>query len=211
MPTPVRRPRLPIFAITGAAALSVAALSWPAPAHADGDRAFGSISSVSGNTFEVDGNTPVAFTDATKISEAIPAQLGDVTVGSCLKAGPTPDSAPADSGAITAKWVMISTAVDGKCPQRPGSAAPTGPHHGVRGVVDAIAGNTITVTGETATTTVTVTDDTGIRKRLPADAHAITAGKCVAARGIKDDQGVLQANKVTVWAATGGDCPQPGG
>lgn len=211
MPVHARTPRLAIFTITGAAALSVAALSWPAPAHAEGDRAFGPISSVSGNTFEVGGNTPVAFTDATRISEAIPAQLGEVTVGSCVKAGPTPDSTPADSGAITAKWVMISTAVDGKCPQRPGSATPSGPHHGVRGVVEAVAGNTITVTGETATTTVTVTDGTGIRRRLPANAAAITAGKCVAARGTKDDQGVLQANKVTVWVANVGDCPQPEG
>lgn len=210
MLTHTRTPRFAAFAITGATALSLAALSAPAPAHAEGDGAMGPISSVSGNTFEVGGNTTVAFTDATKISEAIPAQLGDVTVGSCVKAGPTPDSTPADSGAITAKWVMISTTVDGKCPQRPG-AAPGAPHHGVRGVVNSVAGNTITVTGDTATSTVTVTDATGFRKRVPADAHAITEGKCVATRGTKDDHGVLQANRVTVWAADGGDCPQPGG
>ncbi|MEO8813718.1 MAG: DUF5666 domain-containing protein [Mycobacterium sp.] len=209
MPVHPRTLRFAAFAITGATALSVAALSAPAPAHAEGDGAFGPITSVSGNTFEVGENTAVAFTDATKISEAIPAQLGEVTVGSCVKAGPTPDSTPADSGAITAKWVMISTAVDGKCPQRPG-AAPGGPHHGVRGVVNAVAGDTITVAGDTATSTVTVTDATHFRKRQPADAQAVTAGKCAAVRGAKDDQGVLQANRVTVWASNGGACPQPG-
>lgn len=209
MPVRSRTPRLAILTITGATALSLAALSTPAAAHADGERVIGPISAVSGATFEVTqpgGVTQVAYTEATKINEAVPAQLGEVTVGSCVKAGPTPDSAPVDSGAITAKWVMISTAVDGKCPQRPGAPDAAGPHHGVRGIVDAVAGDTITVAG----TAVTVTDATGFRKRVPATAAVISPGKCVATRGEKDESGVLQATRVTVWTAgAGGDCPQP--
>ncbi|MEO6794732.1 MAG: DUF5666 domain-containing protein [Mycobacterium sp.] len=215
-PSHARTLRFTTFAITGAAALSVAALSLPAPAHAEGDRVFGPISSVSGNTFEVahaDAATSVAFTDTTRIFESVPAQLGEITAGTCIKAGATPDSSPADSGAITAKFVSISTAVDGKCPERPAAAdspAPPVPHRGVRGVVDSVSGDTLTVTGQAGQTTVTVTDSTHFRRSIATGASAISTGKCAAARGAKDGDGVLQATKVTVWAANGGDCPQPG-
>lgn len=215
MPALPLLPRVAILAATGVAALSVAALATPAPAHAQGDRAFGSIASVTDNSFEVtgpSGSTQVAFTDATKVSEAVPAERSDITVGSCVKAGPGAGSAPADDGAFTAKWVMISTAVDGTCPQAPApdSAAPPAPHRGVRGVVNAVTGDTLTVTRQdTSTATVTVTDATHLRTRTPADAQAITQGKCVAARGDKDGNGVLQATRVTVWATTDGNCPKP--
>lgn len=208
-PTPVIR------TLTGAAALFAAALFVPATAHAQGDRAIGSISSVSGNTFEVArpaGNTTVAFTDTTRIAESVPAQLGEITAGTCIKAGSMRDSAPADSGAITAKWVIILTPVDGKCPQRPATAdspAPPAPHRGVRGVVDSVSGDTITVTGEAGQKTVTVDDGTHFRRQVVTGVPAISAGKCVAARGTTDGDGVLQATKVTVWSSSDGTCPEP--
>lgn len=214
-PSHFRTLRFTTFAITGAAALSVAALSLPAPAHAQGDRAFGPISSVSGNTFEVaqsGGPATVAFTDTTRIFESVPAQLGEITAGTCIKAGTTPDSAPADSGAITAKFVSISTAVDGKCPERPATAdspAPPAPHRGVRGVVDSVSGDTITVTGQAGQKTVTVDDGTHFRRHVATGVPAISAGKCVAARGTTDGDGVLQATKVTVWSPSDGSCPEP--
>lgn len=201
--------------LTGAAALFAAALFVPAPAHADGDRVIGPVSSVTGSTFEVArpaGATTVAFSESTRIVEPVPAQLGEITAGTCIKAGATPDSAPADSGAISAKWVAISTPVDGKCPQRPGGAdapAPPVPHRGVRGVVDSVAGNTVTVTGAAGQTTVTVTDDTHLRRMVPVGAGAISDGKCVAARGDRDADGVLQATRISVWAPDGGACPEP--
>lgn len=201
--------------LTGAAALFAAALFVPAPAHAQGDRVIGPVSSVSGHTFEVTrpaGTATVAFTDTTRIVEPVPAQLGEITAGTCIKAGATPDSAPADSGAITAKWVAISTPVDGKCPQRPGGAdaAPPPLHRGVRGVVDSVAGETVTVKGENgAQTTVTIIDSTHLRRLSPTSASAISAGKCVAARGTNDADGVLQATRVSVWAADDGTCPEP--
>ncbi|HEU4361535.1 MAG TPA: DUF5666 domain-containing protein [Mycobacterium sp.] len=214
-------PRLAILAVTGATALSVAALAAPAPAYAQGDRVFGPVASVSGNTFQVtaaDGPATVQLTDSTTVSEAVPAQLSDVTVGSCITAAPTPESAPADSGAITAKWVMVSTAVGGKCPQRGGQGGTPPPapaqHRGVRGVVNAVAGSTVTVTrtdadGNTSPATVTTTDATHYRKRVTAGPQAITQGKCAAARGANDANGVLQATNVTVWTSTEGGCPQP--
>lgn len=209
--------RFAVLTIGGAAALSLAALSLPAPAHAQGDGVFGPITSVSGNTFDVAGATgiaPVAFSDSTTIGESIPALRTDVTVGSCIKAGPGPDGGPAGSDAITANWVMIGTAIDGKCPQRPGSANPAPPaqHRGVSGVVSSVDGDTVTVNRQDgAPATVTVTDATHFKKRVPTDAQAITPGKCVAARGAKDSNGVLQATRVTVWASSDGHCPQPPG
>lgn len=206
-PTPAIR------ALTGAAALFAAALFIPASAHAQGDRVIGPVTSVSGNTFEI-GATTVALTDTTRIFESVPAQRGEITAGTCIKAGATPDSAPADSGAITAKFVSISTAVDGKCPQRPAAAAdapaPPAHHRGVRGVVDSVSGDTLTVTGPSGQTTVTVNDGTHFRRTIAVSAPSISAGKCAAAGGEKDGEGVLQARRVTVWSADGGDCPQPG-
>lgn len=210
-PTPAIR------ALTGAAALFAAALFIPASAHAQGDRVMGSVSSVSGDTFEVArpaGTATVALTDTTRILESVPAQFAEITAGTCIKAGATPDSAPAESGAITAKFVSISTTVDGQCPQRPAAAAdapaPPTKHRGVRGVVDSVSGNTLTVTGPSGQTTVTVDDSTHVRRTITVSAPSISPGKCVAARGATDGDGVLQATKVTVWTSNGGDCPQPG-
>lgn len=215
-----RTPRLAILAATGATAVSAAALFAPAPAYAQGDLVFGSIASVAGNTFQVTeagGTATVQFTDSTTVSEAVPAELSDVTVGSCIMAAPAPESAPADSGTITAKWVMVGTAVGGKCPGRPANSPPPAApaqHRGVRGVVDSVAGSTVTVTrtdadGNTSPATVTVTDATHYRKRVPASPQAIIPGRCAAARGANDNNGVLQATNVTVWASGDGHCPQP--
>lgn len=200
-------------ALTGAAALFAVALFVPAPAFAHGDRVMGSVSSASGNTFEVTqstGTTTVTLADDARVFESVPAQRGEITAGTCIKAGAGPDSAPADGGAITAKFVAITTAVDGKCPQRPAAAAdaPARPHHGVGGVVDSVSGDTLTVTGSSGQTTVTITDSTPVRRLIAVSAPSISAGKCVAARGAKDGDGVLQATKVTVWAGDG-TCPEP--
>ena len=205
-----------IRTLTGAATLFATALILPAPAHAQTDRVIGPVTSVSGNTFEVarpSGEATVAYNNATKIVEPVPAQIGEVTAGTCIKAGATPDSPPADTGTITAKWVAISTPVDGKCPQRPVGAdisAPPFPHRGVRGVVTAVSGDTVTVNADGGgQTNVTIIDSTHLRRLAPISASSISTGKCVAARGSKDDSGVLQATRVTVWAPEEGNCPEP--
>lgn len=198
-----------IRALTGAAALFGTALLVPALAHAEGDRVIGSVSSVSDNTFEVArpaGTATVALTESTRIFESVPAQRGEITAGTCIKAGATPEGAA--DGAITAKFVAISTPVDGQCSQRPaGSEAPKA-HRGVRGVVESVSGDTVTVSGPSGPTTVTLNDSTHYRRMVGVSAPSISAGKCVAARGSKDGEGVLQATKVTVWASDG-NCPEP--
>jgi hypothetical protein len=244
LPT-ARMTQFTILAIAGITALSAAACGTPnntkpstpespassSPASAEGkERVNGLIASVSGNTVQVsqkDGTATVDFTPSTKVNEFTPAQLTDVTAGSCVSARPTSESTPATSGAITAKSVTVSQAVDGKCPPpkvpagASTTAAPSAPPPGgteapqvrpaaARGTVASVAGNTIAVTtadanGNPSQINVTVTDTTKYTKNTPADAHAITQGKCISARGTKDGSGTLQATKIVVSPAGNGN------
>ena len=239
-----RLTRLAILTLTGATALSVAACgasnttkpstaaSPPSsaatsstPSASPNGKAWvsGMIASVSGDAIQVTqqaGNATVDFTPSTKITEVTPAQLTDVTAGSCVAVHPTRDSADT-GGAITAQFVRISPAVNGQCaePKHPAGTPPSGgaaKHHVVSGTVASVAGNTITVNGTDANGTsspssVTVTDTTKYTKQAATDAQALAQGKCVAARGAKDDSGTLQATAISVQQADNGNCPQFGG
>ena len=236
--TSARLTRLAIFTLTGATALSVAACgasnttkppsaagltssaatSSP-PASVNGKAwVNGMIASISGDAIQVtqqSGNATVDFTPSTKITEVAPAQLTDVTAGSCVAVHPTQDSGHS-GGAITAQFVRVSPAVDGKCqePKQPAGANPK--HRAVTGTVATVAGNTITVNatdadGNTSQSNVTVTDTTKYTKQTATDAQALGQGKCVAARGTKDDSGTLQATSISVQQADNGTCAQPGG
>lgn len=187
----------------------------------------GLIASVSGNAIQVTEQTGAAtvdFTPSTKITEVTPAQLSNVTTGSCVTVRPTPESATAPGGAVTAESVRVSPATDGKCPEakRPAvgstttepTAPPSGPEkpRPVHGTVASVTGNTINVTstdpnGNPSQTNVTVTDTTKYTQRNPATAQAITQGKCITARGTKDG-GTLQATKINLQPADNGNCPQ---
>ncbi|WP_375483843.1 DUF5666 domain-containing protein [uncultured Mycobacterium sp.] len=247
VPSPTARlARFAIFAAAAATALSVAACgtsnkgtnatsastsptsSSAAPAHTKGtDHVAGLIASVSGSTIQVTqsgGNATVEFTPSTKVVEVTPAQLTDITTGSCISVRPTPESAPVAS-AVTAQSVRVSAPVDGKCAQPkqqagsattpPSSAAPA-QSRGINGAVASVAGNTINVTstdagGSASQTAVTVTDKTRYTKQTTTDRQAIAQGKCITARGTKDGGGTLQATTITLQPANNGKCPQPGG
>ena len=88
---------------------------------------------------------------------------------------------------ITAASVRVSTAADGKCPQ----ANESGKRSAVKGSVASVAGNTINVTGtdangNTTQTAVTVNEKTQYSKQAAADTQAISAGKCLTAKGTQD-------------------------
>ena len=234
-----RLSRVALLAVTGATALSVAACgssteTKPAPATSSSsaptsstpsasgkgkDWVKGLIDSVSGSTVQVtakSGPTTVDFTPTTAISEITPAQLTDVTAGSCVWVHPDHANAPT-SGPINASRVQISAAVDGKCP---GPAHPAGdkPHHQLppHGQVASVAGNTITLNGTDAqgnpsSTTVNVTDTTKYTKKTAADAHAIAQGKCLVAHGTRDSSNALQAKRIDVQDAVNGSCSEHGG
>jgi hypothetical protein len=236
--TSARLTRLAILTLTGATALSAAACgasnttkpstaasptsSAPtsSPSASPNGKALvsGMITSVSGDAIQVSaqtGNATVEFTPSTKITEVTPAQLTDVTAGSCVAVHPTRDSADS-GGTITAQFVRVSPAVDGKCQQPKHPPGATAQRRLVSGTVASVAGNTITVngadaSGNSAPATVTVTDTTKYTKQAATDAQALAQGKCVAARGTKDQSGTLQATAISVRQADNGTCAQPGG
>jgi Domain of unknown function (DUF5666) len=166
-------------------------------------RVAGLIASVSGNTVQVtqrNGSATVDFTNSTTVSEIVPAQLTDVTTGSCITVRPTRDSG--QGGPVTAQNVLVSTSNDGKCPQPQDN-------HGVRGAVASVNGNTISVTTGGNQNNVTVTPTTTYAKRAAANDQAIAQGKCINARGTKDSGGVLQATAINLRPASNGSCGGP--
>jgi hypothetical protein len=239
---PARLTRLAIFTLTGATALSVAACgashttsntgqpstaagptssaATSSPSASANGQAWvnGMIASVSGDAIQVtqqSGNATVDFSPSTKISEVTPAQLTDVTAGSCVAVHPTRDSADS-GGAITAQFVRVSPAVDGKCQEPKHPAGANAKHRAVSGTVASVAGNTMTINatdadGNSSQSNVTVTDTTKYTKQTATDAQALGQGKCIAARGTKDDSGTLQATAISVQQADNGTCAQPGG
>jgi hypothetical protein len=236
-----RLSRVALLAVTGATALSVAACgssneakptsanptssaaaptsSTPSASGKANDWVNGLIDSVSGSTIQVSqrsGTVTVDFTPSTAVSETTPAQLTDITVGSCVSVRPDRHGASAGGGAISARSVRVSTAVDGKCPA-PMHPAGEGSHRQPpRGQVASVTGNTITLNstdaqGNPAQTSVSVTDTTTYTKQTATDAQAITQGKCIAAQGRRDGSGALQATNISVRQADNGSCPEPGG
>jgi hypothetical protein len=236
---PARLSRLAIVTLTGVAVLSVAACgtsnnakptsanptssapsSSPSASAKAKDWVNGLIDSVSGNTIQVSqrsGTATVDFTPSTAVSEITPAQLTDISTGSCVSVRPDRHDGSTEAGAITARSVRVSTDVDGKC----GSATSTPSDAPVRrrqlhGQVASVAGNTITLNdaesgGNSSQTSVTVTDTTKYTKQSTADAQAIAQGKCIAAHGTTDGGGTLQATTISVQQSDNGSCPQLGG
>lgn len=198
-------------------------------------RVSGLIASVAGNSIQVtkeDNSTAaVNFTSTTQITESNPATLADVVPGSCLSVKPAEGSQP--GAPVTAMSVQISQAVNGACPQPPGTApgtpggsssspapslppsspAPAKPTR-VRGSVASVSGNTVNLTGtdasgNTTQTPVTVDDKTKYYKQVPANTDAITPGKCLAAKGTTDNGGTLQATSIKLKPAVDGKCGKP--
>ena len=81
----------------------------------------------------------------------------------------------------------------------------------MQGSVASVAGNTINVTstdanGNTTQTAVTVNDKTKYNKQAAADTQAITAGKCLTAKGTQAGGGALQATTINLRPAHDGKC-----
>jgi Domain of unknown function (DUF5666) len=237
---PARLSRLAIVTLTGATALSIAACgssneakptsanptsnaaaptsSAPSASGKGKDWVNGLIDSVLGSTIQVSqrsGTATVDFTPSTAVSETTPAQLTDITAGSCVSVRPDRHGASAAGGAIFARSVRVSTAVDGKCPA-PTHPAGGGSHHQPpRGQVASVTGNTITLNsadaqGNPSQISVSVTDSTTYTKQTATDSQAIAQGKCIAAQGTRDGGGALQATNISVQKADNGNCPEPG-
>jgi hypothetical protein len=190
-----------VTAVPPSSAPDAAPPSGPPPPPMGKDYVEGLVESVSGATIALrtrSGSATVAFAPSTRVVEVTPAQLTDVTPGSCVNVKATPQSRPT-GGAITAQSVMITSAVDGKCP----------PPAGFYGTVASVSGNTIAVSGlgpggPGAAINVTVANATSYQKQTPSNAQAIVHGKCMGAQGTQD-AGVLHAAMISLQA-----CPPMG-
>jgi Domain of unknown function (DUF5666) len=191
-PTP-RFTRFAILAVTGAAALSVAACgssnqSAPtststststvtstttsqAPPQGEA-KVSGLVASVAGNSIQVtkddNSNAAVNFTSTTKVTEVGPATLSDVSQGSCVTVRPTKD---AQSGQpATAASVRVSPSVNGTCPPAKASgqgSTTTPPPSGSPAPAQPkpLRGSVASVTGNTIT--VAGTDASGNSTQTP--------------------------------------------
>lgn len=162
----------------------------PAPPPAGKDYVEGMVQSVAGDKIQLrtrGGSATVDFAPATPVFQVAPAKLPDVTPGSCVNVRATPQSSPA--AGVTAQTVMITAAVDGKCP----------PPAGFYGTVASVSGNTIAVNGigTGGPTTVTVTDATSYKKQTISNTQAITNGTCMGAQGTNDGE-ALQATTISL-------------
>jgi len=190
-----------VSAIPPSSAPSAAPPPAPQPPAVGKDYIEGLVESVSGNAIQLrtrTGAATVDFTPSTRIADVTPAQLTDVTPGSCVNVRATPQSAPTGA-AIAAQSVTITPAIDGKCP----------PSLGFYGTVASVSGNTIAVNntavgGQTTPTNVTVTNTTSYSKQTATNAQAIAHGKGRGAQGTNSN-GVLQATIISLEA-----CPSMG-
>lgn len=171
------------------------------PPPAAKDYVEGLVESVSGNAIQLrtrTGSAAVDFSPSTRVVEQSPAQLTDVTPGSCVNVRATPQSAHPPA-AITAQSVTITPAIDGKCP----------PPAGFYGTVTSVSGSTISVSGlgpggQATPTNVTVAGSTTYNKQTASSSQAIEHGRCMGAQGTQD-AGVLHAMTIALQA-----CPPMG-
>ena len=178
-----------VSAIPPKSAPSAAPRPAPPPPEAK-DYVEGLVESVSGDTIALrtrTGSATVDFTPSTRVVEVTPAQLADVTPGSCVNVRATAQSTPTPAE-ITAQSVTITSAIEGKCP----------PPAGFYGTVTSVSGNTIAVNGLGATpTNVTATNSTTYSRQTATGPQAIEHGKCVGAQGTNSG-GALQAMTISL-------------
>lgn len=188
---------------------------------------FGEIAAADGDVLQVrspmSGQVAVTVTGATTITAQAEAALGDVTPGTCVLVR------SADTGAdtVTATSVAVSPAGDEGCtggtsqrptdlptdlptdrPSRmPGGAAGGGrAGFGTAGQVTSVEDSGFVVDGPNGAVTVTVGTGTTYTKQVPAEASALTVGRCVRVQGEPDDTGAVSATSVQVSDKVGEEC-----
>lgn len=201
--------------------------------------AFGQLVQIKGQTLIVSnaqGDTTVAYTGSTTITQTSTATFADIVTGECLSAAGTKDS----TGAVTATNVTVRNASNGSCSAGsifggPGGGAGNG--GGTRtpnpnrtpnpsfapaanlgrasGLVTAVNGTSVTVqdttTSGTTTTTITVPTTVRVNRIDTVDSSALQTGECVTAVGQKDSSGTVQARALTIVPAGPNGCTPGGG
>ena len=203
-----------------------AAASSPSPGGGRGPRnvTAGALVKIDGANLTVDtgqnGDVTVSMTSSTVVTKSSTAQLGDITVGSCVSLGGRPDS----SGNVGVSRVSLSAPVNGACPTtgfgggpqgspRPSDSGTPGGGQGgggafVRGQVTAVNGTSITVKTPSGTSeTVTVPTTATVTKSTVVDASALQVNDCVLASGTRDSSGnIASARSVSIVPAGANGC-----
>ena len=201
-----------------------------------GDREFpganGEIAAIDGRTLQVqnpmEGQVAVTYTAKTAITAEVAAEAADLEVGDCVMVtGEGEDD-------VTATSVRISERTEGSCSPAGSGRFEGGPPPGdlqgelpegvptdlpdravmmgAFGEVTAVSANGFTVStqlpGEESATTrqVTTSADTTWTDTVDADAGSLKVGKCVSARGDRDDTGALTATSISVADPVDGEC-----
>lgn len=184
--------------------------------------------------------TAVTWTSSTTFTQQTTLAATDVKVGDCIMANRarptnfTPGSTPSPVTGSTLDGATVRViATNGSCPtQGAPSGAPNGGQggpgggrgfggFGVTGVVTATSGGatpTITVTSQRAygsvaaggSVSVTTSGSTTYMGTQSTTAAAVKVGECLAATGSADDQGMVQATRISLSDPVNGQCATRG-
>lgn len=189
--------------------------------------AAGQLVQIKGQTLilsNANGDTTVAYTSSTPITQTSTSTVSDIATGVCMSATGQKDS----SGQITAAQVTVRNAVNGSCTNAafggpggaPGAGGPTRTPSPNRtpppqaanlgrasGLVTAVNGTAVTLQEQNGTNvTVTVPTTVRVSKANTVDSSALQTGECVAAAGQKNSSGVVQARSLTIVPAGPSGC-----
>jgi len=221
--------RLSPLVCAACAALAVAgpvAAATPVPGSV-----FGPVTAVAGSTFKVatsqspTGFSTVSVSPATSIVEEVAGARSDLKNGVCVTATGTKGA----KGAVAAVRVTVTQPVKGACGNGFGGSGGTGrrgprpagngghrPPGGASGFgfaagkISAVKGDTLTVHGKTASTTVTVSVKTQVLVQREVTRAAISVKSCASVRGTSSNGGVtVTAQRVELSKPTATGCAVP--
>jgi hypothetical protein len=214
---------------TGAASTATSSATPTPGGRGFGGGTAGQLVKLNGQTLTLStnsGDVQVVYTTSTTITQTSTVSAADIASGLCVVITGIKDS----SGAITARSVRLSQAVNGTCGQGPGGFGGGRPPGGalpsgvprpslnpnlaiVSGLVTAVSGVSVTINSQTTSTATTVTVPTTVTvaESSAATAADLTIDSCVLARGQKNTQGVVQATSLNITPAnSSGKCTTGG-
>jgi hypothetical protein len=187
-----------------------------------GGGASGQLVQINGTTLTLsttNGDVTVTYASTTPITQATTGVTADIVSGTCVVIVGTKDAA----GAVTARSVRLTQAVNGACaagngfggaaggfPARPSGAArpsnaPTPNPNAATfsGMVTSVVGTSVTVKASSGTTTtVTVPTTVAVNESQTASASDLAVDDCLLARGTKGTSGAIAATALTIEPAT---------
>jgi hypothetical protein len=204
----------PVSVLLAAAGLASAATAVPGFVS-------GPVTAVGGSTFKVQtsssptGSSTVSVSSTTAIVEQVVGTRSALKDGVCVVANGPKNS----NGTVAAARITVSEPVKGACgggfagrggtrAGRPGGVSSFG---FAAGKISAVKGDTVTVHGTGASTTVTVSGKTQVLVQRDVTRAAIAVKTCASVRGTSSDGGVtVKAQRVDLSKPTATGCTSGG-